>query len=106
MNLELIPPTIKQIRLPNHKDFKILNSDRGKKINLQELFKILCANQSFKASFDTALNPRQNWVTINITGQAKIFSNGTVTTNLNLNDEALIEFFAKFYKAYIKEAIK
>lgn len=106
MDLELIPPTIKQIRLPNHKEFKNNNADRGKKIDLQELFQILCVNESFKASFDTDSNPRQNWVTINISGQAKIFSNGTVTTNLNLNNEALIEFFAKFYSEYIKEAIK
>jgi len=105
MNVELISPIVRQIRLPNHDLYKINNSERGKKINLQELFNILCTNPSFKSSFDVDVNPRQNWVTIQITGQAKIFSNGTVTTNLNLPEEALIEFFAKFYQAYIKEAI-
>lgn len=106
METELVRPKITQVRLPNHPEFKLSNPERGKKIDLQELYYNLKSNDSFKASFDIDTNPRQNWVTINISGQAKIYSKGTITTDLNLNNEALIEFFAKFYSAYIKEVIK
>lgn len=99
-NLEtkLLQPTIKKIALPNKKHFK--------RINLEKLFESLKSNNSFQAHLDREINPSQNWVSINIVGEAKIFSNGTVTTNLNLPDEALIEIFDKLYKAYILEVLE
>lgn len=98
METELVRPKITRISLPNYK--------KNKKINLHELYFNLKSNESFKASYDTDSNPKQNWVSLNIVGQAKIFSNGTVVTDLALPDEALIIFFDRLYSAYIKEVIK
>jgi hypothetical protein len=94
----LVPPLIKKISLPNKK--------HDQKIDLNKLFTNLKTNESFQASYDKRKNPYQNWVEIIITGKARIFSNGTATTNLMLPDEALIEFFDKLYKAYILDCLK
>jgi hypothetical protein len=63
-------------------------------------------NPSFAAKRDTDLNPKQNWVELNIVCKAKIFSNGTLTTNISLNDSATIVLFDEIYKAYIKECLE
>jgi len=97
MDTCLVPPIIKKISLPNKK--------YNQKIDLNKLFQSMKTNESFQAQYDKRKNPYQNWVEITITGKAKIFSNGTATTNLMLPDESLIEFFDKIYKAYIKDCI-
>jgi hypothetical protein len=98
METELVQPTIRKIALPNKK--------YGIRINLEKLFEMIKDVDSFKPQYDKDSNPCQNWVEVTISGKAKFFSNGTVTTNLNLPDEALIELFDKFYKAYIKEVLE
>jgi hypothetical protein len=98
METRLLEPTIKKIALPN--------KFHSKKIDLRKLYDILKDNSSFQPTYDTDINPSQNWVTITFTGTAKVFSNGTVTTNLNLPNSALIEIFDKIYIAYIKEALE
>lgn len=94
----IVPPTVRKINLPNKK--------HGKKIDLQKLVSVLDVNKSFKASMDLDSNPYQNYVEISIVGQARIFSNGTMTTTLNLPDEALIIFCDRLYKAYIAECLE
>ena len=98
METKLLAPVIKTIALPNKK--------YGKRINLEKLFSNLQNIESFKPHYDKETNPSQNWVGVTITGNARFFSNGTVTTNLNLPNEALIEIFDKFYKAYILEVLE
>jgi len=94
----LVVPNVRKIALPNKK--------HGKKININCLLNSMSLNESFKAHMDNDLNPYQNWVEINIVGKAKIFPNGTVLTDINLPDEALIVFFDKIYKAYVKECLE
>jgi hypothetical protein len=94
----LLPPNVKKISLPNQK--------RGKRINLHKLLVNLENNSSFCAKMDSDANPKQNWVELSIVGRAKIFSNGTATTTLNLPNEALIIFFEKLYRAYIEECLE
>jgi len=98
METILEQPVIKKISLPNKK--------YGKRINLEKFFCNIQDIESFKPQYDKDSNPYQNWVEVTITGKAKFFSNGTITTNLNLPDSALIEFFDKFYKAYIIEVLE
>ena len=98
METRLVSPVVRTIALPNKKT--------GKRINLEKLFTNLKGLETFKPEYDKETNPSQNWVAVTITGKAKFFSNGTMTTNLNLPDEALIEIFDKFYKAYILEVLE
>jgi len=98
MDTILEAPILKKISLPNKK--------YGKRINLKKFYENIVDIESFKASYDTEINPYQNYVEVTISGKAKFFSNGTITTNLNLPDSALIEFFDKFYKAYIMEVLE
>lgn len=106
-----IEPMLKKIALPNKITDKrekrlIKYPGYGKKINLGILHKLLQNNSSFCSSYDKDLNPNQNFVTIKISGTARLYSNGTVTTNLNLPDSSLEMFFEKFYEAYIKECLE
>jgi hypothetical protein len=98
MDTILLKPTIKTINLPNKK--------HDQKIDLNKLLISLQTNQSFNAEFDKRKNPYQNWVEITIQKKARIFSNGTVTTDILLPDNELITFFDKIYKAHILECIK
>jgi len=98
MKTELVQPTIRKIALPNKKT--------GQRINLEKLYMSIKGVDSFQPQYDKDSNPCQNWVEVTISGKAKFFSNGTVTTNLNLPDSALIELFDKFYKAYVKEVLE
>jgi len=108
METKLIPPKIKTIKLPNQK--------YDKKINLFKLLNVLDdVSFTFKATFDKDNNPKQNWVYLEIIGHekelhykgfAKIFSNGTITTTINLPDVVLVNLFDKIYKSYITEVLE
>ena len=96
-------PTIKKISLPNK---NLGSKDYQKKINLEKLYYKLKKESTLKSEYDKDSNPYQNWVTIQIQGTAKIFSNGTTTTNLALPNESLVTFFDKFYKAYVRDCLE
>jgi len=106
-----IEPMLKKIALPNKitdkRDKRLVKSkDYGKKINLVLLNNALSNNSCFVSNYDKDLNPYQNYVSIEIRGTARFYSNGTVTTNINLPDESLTIFFEKFYEAYIMECLE
>lgn len=92
-----------KISLPNKNQG---SKDYGKKINLQKLHQTIQDNRTFKTNYDTDSNPYQNYIELTITGKARIYSNGTITSYLNLPKEALIEFYDKFYKAYVRDTLE
>ena len=98
METRLINPVIRKISLPNQK--------QGHKINLDKMFKNLLTDKNFEASYDKRKNPYQNWVEIKVAmhfeGKAKIFSNGTTTTDIGLPNDLLLDLFESIYINYIK----
>ena len=99
---------MRRLKLPNQK--------YDKKINLFKLLNTIDdVSFTFKATMDKDTNPCQNWVYLEITGHekglkyngvARIYSNGTITTTINLPDGVLVNLFDKIYKAYITEVLE
>jgi hypothetical protein len=102
METRLVTPAIRKISLPNQRE--------SKKINLDKAYKQLATNPQYEAQFDKRKNPYQNWVDIkvqmNFEGHAKIFSNGTATTDIALPDELLLDLFEAIYVQYIKHCVE
>jgi len=87
---------------------KIQLDMKGKKIDLQKLNKLFCAEGLYKSEFDLDSNPSCNFVMVDfvITGKARIFSSGSITTNLKLPKNSLAELFYYMQETTIKECLK
>lgn len=94
---------ITKISLPNKNKG---SKDYGKKINLQKLYENTPQTKTIKLNYDKDSNPYQNYIGIELNGHIRMYSNGTVTTNFPIPQEALLIFLDKFYKAYVRDNLE
>ena len=94
---------ITKISLPNKNKG---SKDYQKKINLQQLHDSIEQTKTIKTNYDKETNPRQNYLSIELKGHIRLYSNGTVTTNFPIPQEALVLFLDKFYKAYVRDTLE
>lgn len=103
------PTTHRKLKLPNGLP---LTKDRNKKINLEQLYQQLQGEKQYLAEYDKHTNKYQNYIKITIKGsniiqgQFRIFSNGTITTNIGLTEQVLIRFFDAFYYIYVRDTLE
>jgi len=86
------------------------SKDYTKKINLQKLYSTIDQTKTLQThlnpQYDKDSNPRQNYLGITLSGHLRLYSNGTVTTNFPIPQEALLLFLDKFYKAYVRDCLE
>jgi len=99
-------PMMKQIVLPNSEKHRGLSQDKKKRINLPKLHNKFMVEGLFKSDYDKDSNPFCNYVELTFVGKARIFSNGTITTNLNFPDEELLLLFERLYNITIKDCLE
>ena len=96
-----------KISLPNKNKG---SKDYNKKINLKKLYNTIDQTKNLQThlepNYDTEINPKQNYLGIKLTGNIRLYSNGTVTTNFPIPQDALLLFLDKFYKAYVRDCLE
>ena len=85
---------------------RIVLDMQGRTIDLQKLHDLLKSEGLYQSNYDKDSNPYCNYLELEFSGKARLFSSGKITTNLNFPDEDLKELFYRMQTGTIMQCLK